>query len=81
MKNYLVDHLNSLPWFKVTAAVVDNKSVVITVKCDHWKVKEQVLPTTFRYPDYSVEEALYSTEVEKWLISKTGYRQVTTWSQ
>lgn len=81
MRNSLVDYLNSLPWFKVTATIVDGKRVIITVTCDHWKVKERVCPTSFSYPEYSRNEAYYSNEVERWLIAVTGYKQVTTWSQ
>lgn len=80
MKNYLVDHLNSLPWYKVTANVVDNKQVVVRITCNHWKNKEGRF-ITFSYPEYSPDEALYSYHTENWLMNLTGFKKVTTWSQ
>lgn len=79
MRNYLVDYLNSLPWFKVTSTVVDNQQIVVRVTCNHWKNKDAFI--TFKYPDYSPHEALYSDHTEQWLIRLTGYQKITIWSQ
>lgn len=80
MRNSLVDYLNSLPWFKVTAVVLDDSQVVVRVTCNHWKDKEGKF-ITFRYPEYQPHEALYSSHTEQWLSKLTGYQQITIWSQ
>ena len=80
MRNYLVDYLNSLPWYKVTATVVDDKQVVVRITCNHWKDKKGKY-ITFRYPEYQPRDALYSDHTENWLKNLTGYQLITVWSQ
>lgn len=75
----LVEYLNSLPHYSVKVITTSNGSKKVEFRTEIHKTKLHVSNNSWS-AEYTNHEILYSPEVEKWLISITGYKQITTWS-